>query len=182
MGLVEAKMKILETLWAQGAPMRSKDVAKNVGLSVAAATMHLLGLRKSGHVYTPKHGLYAITELGKEAIGLPKVDKAHAAKILGNVSADKGFHFYTGVHQYTHVIAHSLTEFADKLQKIEVKAIDFHISRKDFEHWIRSMGDEELAKKLNLIHKMNLRGEDLRERLHETIKHRIEELKQVAGL
>lgn len=181
MGLVEAKMKILEALWTEGTPMKSKDVAKKVGLGVAAATMHLLGLRKSGHVYTPKHGLYAITELGKEAMGLPKVDKAHAAKILGNVSADKGFHFYTGLHQYTHVIAHSLTEFADKLQKIDAKAVDFHVPRKDLEHWVQSMGDTELAKRLSLVRNMHLSSEDLRTRVYETVKHRVEELKRIAG-
>jgi len=181
MGLVEAKMKILEALWEAGTPMKSKDVAQKVGLGVAAATMHLLGLKKGGHVYTPKHGLYAITELGKEAIGLPKSDKAHAAKILSHVATDKAFHFYTGIHQYTRVIAHSLAEFGDKLQKIDVKSIEFHIPRKDFEHWAHSLGDVELAKRLGVIRNMHLRGEDLRTRVYEAVKHRVEELKHILG-
>jgi len=181
MGLVEAKMKVLEALWAENAPMKSKDVAQKVGLGVAAATMHLLGLRKSGHVYTPKHGLYAITELGKETIGFPKLDKGHAKKILNALPAEKGFHFYTGLHQYTHVIAHSLAEFAEKLQKIDVKAVEFHISRKDFEHWVQSLGDVELAKRLGVIRDGHLRGEDLRARVHEAVRHRVEELKHIAG-
>lgn len=81
MGLVEAKVKILEALWETGTPMKSKDVAQKVCVGPAATTMHLLGLKRTGHVNTPQHGFYAITELGKEAIGLPKVDKGHAAKI-----------------------------------------------------------------------------------------------------
>jgi len=181
MGMVEAKIKILEVLWAEGTPMKSKDVAPKVGLGVAAATMHLLGLKKSGHVYTPQHGLYAIAELGKEAIGLPKTDKVHATKILSHLPADKAFHFYTGIHQYTHVIAHSLAEFSDKLQKIDVKSVDFHVPRKDFENWVHSLGDVELSKRLGLIRNMRVHGEDLRTRVYEAVKHRLEELKRVHG-
>jgi restriction endonuclease Mrr len=179
MSLTEEKMKILEKLWAEGKPMKSKDVAQKLGLRVAAATMHLLGLKKSGHVSSPQHGLYSITDLGKEAIGLPKADKALAAKILNHVPTDKAFHFYTGMHQYTHVIAHSLPEFADKLEKIDIKSVEFHVPRKDFEHWVQSLGDTELAKRLDTIRNMHVHGEDLRTRVYETVKHRVEELKRI---
>jgi len=158
-----------------------KDVASKLGLKVAATNMHLLGLKKTGHVQTPKHGQYAITELGKEAIGMPKLDKASAGKILNHVSTDKAFHFYTGVHQYTHVIAHSLAEFVDKLHKIDPKSVEFHVLRKDFEHWLQSLGDLELAKRLGVIRNMRLHGEDLRTRVYETVKHRLEELQHLRG-
>jgi hypothetical protein len=181
MSLGDEKMRILELLWAQGQPMMLKDAAQKLGLKVAATNMHLLGLKRAGHVITPKHGYYAITELGKEALGLPKVDKALASRILGHVSSDKAFHFYTGVHQYTHVIAHNMTEFADKLQKIDVKSIEFHVPRKDFENWVHSMGDVELTKQLAWIRGMHARGEDLRTRVYETVKHRLEELKRIHG-
>ena len=85
MGLVKAKMKILETLSVQGTPMRSEDVAKKIGLSVATATTHLLDLRKSGHVYTPEHGFYTITELGRQAIAIGYA----IARAGANVHADK---------------------------------------------------------------------------------------------
>jgi len=181
MGLVEAKVKILEKLWEEGQPMKSKDVAQKANLGIAATTMHLLGLKKGGYVSAPQHGYYAITDMGKEAIGLPKIDKAHATKILSNQAHDKAFHFYTGMHQYTHVIAHNLAEFVDKLQKIDVKSVEFHVSRKDFEHWIQGLGDTELAKKLAFIRDMHLHGEDLRTRIHEALKHRLEELKRIHG-
>jgi hypothetical protein len=181
MGLIEAKMKILEALWESGTPMKSKDVAQKVGLGPAATTMHLLGLKKTGHVDTPQHGFYGITDLGKEVIGLPKLDRGHAGKILSPVPADKAFHFYTGMHQYTHVIAHSLAEFADKLQRIDIKSVEFHVSRRDFEHWVQSLGDTELAKKLELIRNTHSHGEDLRTRVYETVKHRLDELKHIHG-
>jgi Mn-dependent DtxR family transcriptional regulator len=181
MGLVEAKMKILEKLWEEQRPMKAKDVAEQMNLGVAAVTMHLLGLRKLGYVSTPKHSYYAITDQGKETIGLPKTDKAHATKILSTLSHDKAFHFYTGMHQYTRVLASSLADFYDKIQKIDVKSVEFHVPRKDFEHWAQSLGDMELAKRLGLIRGLHLHGEELRTKVYETVKHRLEELKSIHG-
>lgn len=177
MGLVEAKMKILEKLWEEGQPMKSKEVAQKMGLGIAATTMHLLGLKKTGHVLAPQHGYYAITELGKEAIGLPKIDKTHATKILSHLPADKAFHFYTGIHEYSGVHANSLSDFCDKVEKVSVKSVEFHVSRKDFESWFKSLGDAEFAKRMSVIHSMNLHGEDLRKKVHEAAKLRLEELK-----
>jgi hypothetical protein len=171
-------MEILEKLWEEERPMRSKDVAQKIGLGVAASTMHLLGLKRTGHVFTPQHGYYAITDLGKQAIGLPKIDKTHAAKILSNTSTDKAFHFYTGMHQYSRVYANSLSDFCEKIQKVDAKSIEFHVPRKDFENWFQSLGDIELAKRMSRISNMNLRGEDLRKRVLEAARLRLEELRR----
>jgi len=181
MSLGEEKIRILQLLWAQGQPMVMKDVAQKLGLKVAATNMHLLGLKKMGYVSTPKHGHYAITESGRETIGMTQVNKGLASKILGHVPSEKAFHFYTGLHQYTHVVAHSLVEFAEKLQKIDLKSVEFHVSRGDFENWVQSLGDTELAKKLSAVRNMHLHGEDLRTRIYETVKHRLEELKHIRG-
>lgn len=179
MSLAEAKMKILEKLWEEGKPMELKEVAQKAGLKVAATNMHLLGLRKTGHV-SSLHGRYSMTDLGKEALGLPKIDKTHASKILGHMPNDKAFHFYTGLHQHIGVLANSLAEFCDKVEKISVKSVEFHVSRKDFEHWFRSLGDVELARRTALIQNSNLHGEELRKKVLEAAKHRLEELKQLS--
>ena len=179
MGLVEAKLKILERLWEDQEPMKAKDVAQKLNLRVAAATLDLLRLEKLGYVHIPKHGYYVITDLGKEIIGLPKIDKAHAAKILSTVPYDKAFHFYISMHQYTNVLANSLPDFRDKLQTIDVKSVEFHVPRKDFEQWFQSFGDVELAKRLGLICSLHLHGQELRTKVHETVKHRSEELKNI---
>lgn len=176
MSLAEAKMRVLEVLWQEGQPMQSKGVAQKLGLGVAITNLHLLGLKRSGHVLTPKYRHYAITDRGKEAIGLPKIDKARAAKILATLPVDKSFHFYTGIHQYLGIYANSLADFCDKLQKIDLKSIEFHVPRKDFENWFQSLGDMELAKRMNIIRNMNLHGEDLRKKIYETVKHRCQQL------
>ena len=179
MSLAGAKMKVLETLWEEGKPMELKEVAQKTGLKVAATNMHLLGLRKTEHV-SSLHGRYTITDLGKEALGLPRIDKAHALKILGHVPNDKAFHFYTGLHQYLGVLANSLAEFCDKVEKTSIKSVEFHVSRKDFEHWFRSLGDAELARRIALVQNANLHGEELRKKVLEAAKHRLEELRQLS--
>jgi hypothetical protein len=181
MGLVEVNLRILEKLWEDQQPMKAKDVAQKLNLRVAATTMHLLRLEKYGYVHIPEHGYYAITDLGKETIGLPKIDKAHATKILSTVPYDKAFHFYTSMHQYTNVLANSLLDFGDKLQKIDVKSVEFHVPRKDFEQWFQSFGDVELVKRLGLICSLHLHGQELRTKVYETVKHRLEELKNIHG-
>jgi predicted transcriptional regulator len=181
MGLVEVKMKILEKLWEEQQPMKAKDVAQKMNLGVAAVTMHLLGLKNLGYVSTPKHTYYAITDKGKETIGLPKIDKAHATKILSTVPNDKAFHFYTGMHQYTNILASSLADFCDKIHKIDVRSVEFHVPRKDFENWFQSLGDVELAKRLGLIRGMHFYGRELRRKVYESVKNRLEELKNIHG-
>lgn len=179
MVLVDAKLKILETLWEGQKPVRAREIAQKVNLGIGATTMHLLGLKKWGYAYTPEHGYYAITNLGKETIGLPKIGKAQAAKILSHLPNKKTFLFYKNIHYFTNVQANSLTDFYEIIQKIDVKSVEFHVQRKDFENWFQSLGDLELAKRLGLIREMHLSGEKLRTKVYETVRHRLEELKNI---
>ena len=179
MGFVELKMKILEKLWEEGRPMRPKDVAQRIGLKVSATTMYLLRLKREGHASTPRNGSYAITDLGKEAIGIPKMDKTHAAKMLNDLPVDKAFHFYTDINQHLGIYANSLSDFCDKIQKVDVKSIEFHAARKDFENWFQGLGDVGLAKRISTIRNMNLNGEDLRKKVHDAAKLRLQELKRL---
>ncbi len=182
MSLIEARKRILEKLWEESQPMRVRDVAERTGQKVSAATMYLLRLKKTGHVFTPQRGYYAITDLGKEAIGLPKIDHTKATKILTNVPVDKAFHFYSGINQYMNVYANSLSGFCDKIQRIDLKSMEFHVPRGDFENWFQSLGDEELAKRMGIIRNMNLSGEELRKKVYEAAKLRLEELKRICSV
>jgi hypothetical protein len=181
MVLVDAKLKILENLWKGQKPVRAREIAQKVNLGIGATTMHLLGLKKWGYVYTPEHGYYAITNLGKETIGLPKIDKAQAAKILSNLPNSRAFLFYKNINHFTNVQANSLTDFCERIQKIDVKSVEFHVPRKDFESWVQILGDLELAKRFGLIRDLHLSGEKLRTKVYETVKYRLEELKFIQG-
>jgi hypothetical protein len=169
--------KLLVELWANGEPMTIQVLADKIGLNPSSAMGYLLGLIKAKYVEVPEKHYYCITCSGKEAIGLPTVDGGLAQCILTPVSDDKAFNFYFDVDQHSGVQANSLEDFGNKIQTIDLKILEFHMFRKDFENWIRSLGDVELAKKLALLRAAKLSGENLREKLYETVNSRIEELK-----
>ena len=168
--------KILGVLWAAGKPMTLQGIAERVGLNSSSTMGYLLGLIKANYVSVPQKHSYAITNLGKQAIGLPKVDKKLALNILSPLSIERAFHFYYGLNQHSGVYADSLKDFVDKIQNVDLKCIEFHIPRKDFELWIRSLGDLELSRKMELLRMAHLSGENLRKELYETVNSRYEEL------
>jgi hypothetical protein len=172
--------KILWALWAAGKPMTIQGISEKAGLTSSSTNEYLPGLIKAKYVSVPQQQYYAITNLGKQAIGLPKVDKNLALNILTSVSAEKAFHFYYGLNQHSGVYADSLKDFVEKIQNVDLKSIEFHVSRKDFELWILSLGDLELSKKLELLRMKSLSGENLRKELYETVNSRYEELTKLA--
>lgn len=83
------------------------------------------------------------------------------------------FHFYLSLNQYTGESAISLEEFSEKIGKIEAKSLEFHFYRKDFQSWIiYSIGDTELAEKMNNLYQQNPSGEILRNQLQNLISKR----------
>ena len=168
--------KILQILWTAGKPMKLEEIAKKIGMRTSSTMGYLLGLIKAKYVSVPQKHYYAITNLGKQALGLPKIDKKLALNILSSLPLEKAFHFHTGINQYLGVYANNLKDFADKIQKIDLKSIEFHLPRRDFELWIRDLGDPELSKKISLIRRTSLSGENLRKEVYETVKFRYEEL------
>lgn len=175
----QVRRKILEMLWEAGKPMRSWEIAEKMGISIPSSTMRLLRLIKAGYVSTPQRGYYTITVHGKEVLGLPKVDRELASRILSPVPSEKAFHFYEGMDQYLQVFANSLDDFCGKIQTVDVKSVEFHVPRRDFELWFQGLGDLELAEKMGQIRRMGLSGENLRKKVYETIRSRCEELKRL---
>jgi len=180
MSASQIRGKILEVLRAAGKPMSIEEIGKKIGMDASSTMGYLLGLIKAKYVFVPQKHYYAITNLGEQALGLPKIDKKTALSILSSLPLEKAFHFHTGVDQYLNVYANSLKDFAEKIQKIDLKSIEFHLPRKDFELWVHDLGDPELAKKISLIRRASLSGENLRKEVYETIKSRYEELTKLA--
>ncbi len=172
--------KILRVLWAAGKPLSLQDIAEKTDVNSSSTMGYLLGLIKAKYVSVPQKHSYAITSLGKQALGLPKVDKNLASNILSSLSIEKAFHFYYDLNQYSGVHADSLKDFVDKIQNVDLKIVEFHVPRKDFELWVRSLGDLELSKKLELLRMADLSGESLRKEVYEAVKSRCEELAKLA--
>ncbi|MGB9778974.1 MAG: DUF5752 family protein [Candidatus Bathyarchaeales archaeon] len=71
----------------------------------------------------------------------------------------------------------SLKEFMEKVNEVNMKSLEFHLQRGDFEKWINEvLEDAELAKEIAKLQKMNLSGDSLRRQLYNTIWRRCQQL------
>jgi DNA-binding transcriptional ArsR family regulator len=172
MSLSPVKREILETMLLHDKPARATQIAKETGKEFPPVMMHLIGLTRMGYANSPEKGQYAITEKGKRALGVPEINRENAGAILAHTSHDKVFHFYAGVGKPLSLYAHSLQDFCEKILKVNVDSIEFHMSRGDFEAWFAGLGDAELAKKAALLKEKKMTGEELRRKLHEIVENR----------
>lgn len=86
---------------------------------------------------------------------------------------EKAFYFFTSVGNYTGVSASSLKEFDDKIKEVNVKSLEFHLNRGDFEKWLSEVvKDNELAAEFRRLQKLNLSGDSLRTQMHLTLSKR----------
>jgi len=179
--LSKEKRNILELLWRMNRPVDLEKIVQETGLKTRSIIVHLSTLKKMGYVSMTDEGLYSVTDKGKEALGLSKIDRDLAIRLLSKVPQERAFHFYIEVDKPLMVSADSLTDFYEKIQNIDVKSIEFHTLRRDFELWIHFLGDVELAKRLRAFRESNLTGEELRRKIYEAVKSRCEELQRIVS-
>ena len=181
MSLSPVKYEILETMLLLDKPERATHIAKEAGKEFPSVMMHIIGLTRMGYTASPEKGVYAITEKGKKALGIPEINRENAKAMLAYMPQDKSFHFYADVGKPLSLHAYSLQDFCDNILKVNVDSIEFHKSRGDFEAWFTGLGDVELAKKVALLKEKNTDGEALRKKLHDIVENRCIVLANVAG-
>ncbi len=181
MSLSSVKLLILEKMWMFDGPAKPAEIAKSVDMNFPAVMMHLLGLAKAKYVNSPEKGLYIITDKGKRALGIPEMNQQKASEILKHLPAEKSFHFYADIGKPLNTSVASLEGFCEKIQKIDLNSIEFHVRHGDFEAWFTHLGDTELAKKVSILEKQKMRGEDLRKKLYELVHKRYQELAKIRG-
>jgi hypothetical protein len=99
------------------------------------------------------------------------------SKILRSVPREKAFYFFTSIGNYTGASASSLKEFMGKINEVNVKSLEFHLYRGDFEKWINEvLEDEELAGEVKKLQRFNLAGDALRSQLYITVSRRLKRL------
>jgi len=179
MSISPVKRLILETMWMLDKPAKATKIAKEAGLGFPPVMMHIIGLTRMGYAKQPEKGYYVITGKGKNALGLPEIDKEKAEEILAYLPIEKSFHFYADIGKPLNLHAASLQDFCDKILKIDIGSIEFHVNRGDFEAWFMGLGDIELARKTLLIREQKTLGEELRKKLYEIVKGRCEELAKI---
>ena len=181
MSLSPVKQEILENMLLIDKPVKAAEIAQSVQKDLPQVRGHLLGLTKNGYINLPEKGQYAITEKGKQALGLPVITKEKAEAILSYSPHDKAFNFYADVGKPLNLHAHNIRDFAKKIEKAEVVSVEFHTKRGDFEAWFKTLGDEELAMKVALLKKKNVSVEELRKQLAQVAMQRYVALSKLAG-
>lgn len=179
MSISPVKRLVLETMWLLDKPTKVAEISKDTRLSFPTVMMHIIGLSRLGYVEQHEKGFYAITEKGKKTLGFPEITKDKASEILAYLPLEKSFHFYADVGKPLNIHAASLQDFFDKILKITIDSMEFHINRTDFESWFMGLGDIELARKMLLLKEQKISGEDLRKKLYEIVKNRYEELAKI---
>lgn len=105
------------------------------------------------------------------------LDKTAVFRIMRTVPRHDGFHFFRGVGDSTGKVATSIADFGEKMREVDIRSVNFHFKRRDFEKWIRDIiGDAELSRRISRIRK-DARGEKLRNEIIQIVKGRLEELK-----
>ncbi len=100
------------------------------------------------------------------------------SKILRNLLREKAFYFFTSIGNYTGQSAASLGEFMQKIREIDIKSLEFHLYREDFEKWIaQTLGDARLATEIKNLRLRKVVGNLLREQLYNVVSRRYRMLK-----
>ena len=179
MSISPVKRLVLETMWLLDKPTKATEISKDTRLSFPTVMMHIIGLARLQYVEQREKGFYVITEKGRKTLGFPEITKEKASEILSYLPLEKSFHFYVDVGKPLNIHAASLQDFCDKISKVDMDSMEFHVNRGDFEAWFMELGDIELARKMLLLKEQKIFGEGLRQKLYETVKNRYEELTKI---
>ena len=91
---------------------------------------------------------------------------------------NEAFYFFTSIGNYTGQHAGSLQEFMQKIGEIDIKSLEFHLYRQDFEKWIaQTLGDARLAAEIKNLRSRKVAGNLLREQLYSVVSRRYRALK-----
>ena len=100
------------------------------------------------------------------------------SRILRNLLREEAFYFFTSIGNYTGQSAASLGEFMQKIREIDIKSLEFHLYREDFEKWTaQTLGDAGLAAQIKNLRLRRVVGNLLREQLYNVVSKRNRELK-----
>ena len=99
------------------------------------------------------------------------------SRILRTLPREKAFYFFTSIGNYTGESASSLKEFMDKINEVNVKSLEFHFYRGDFEKWIAEvLEDKDLAEEVRKLHGYSSTTDKLRIQLYTTVSKRYKNL------
>ncbi|MEM3733826.1 MAG: sugar phosphate nucleotidyltransferase [Nitrososphaerales archaeon] len=103
----------------------------------------------------------------------PNVIVEEGEQVKGTIlfTQEKPFYFFLDYGKYTGIIASSIPTFIEALTIVDIKSIEFHLYRRDFERWIRDVIQAPLlAEEIASVRKQMLAGEEVRAALLKVVK------------
>jgi len=173
------ELEILEVILLRGSSVNAAQIAVENNKELHVTITRLTDLACRGYVISPQKEQYVLTDEGKKVFGIQQVTKEHAKSIIAYTPHDKAFNFHVEHDVAHHMHAHSLQDFVNKIYRVDLKTIEFHIDNGDFEAWFECLGDQELTKKIAIMKKKNIIGEKLRLLLQNVIEQRCQELMEL---
>ena len=102
-----------------------------------------------------------------------------AQKVLRKLPRENAFYFFTSIGNYTGVSADSLEEFVKKILEVNVKSLEFHIYRGDFQKWVEgTLEDKALSDEIRKLQQSKPLGNELRDNLYLIVSKHYEKLKK----
>ncbi len=99
------------------------------------------------------------------------------SKALTNVPREKAFYFFTSVGNYTGTSAVSLKEFMSRISEVDIKSLEFHLQRGDFQKWVEEiLQDNDLAWEIKRLQRYKLTGDALCRQLTLIVSRRYKRL------
>jgi len=86
---------------------------------------------------------------------------------------DRAFYFYNGIGDNNGKFATDLTQFSEALKTVDIRSINFHLYREDFEKWLRFIGEQELAAEVSRLRRRVPKGERCRKQLCAKVEARL---------
>jgi len=101
------------------------------------------------------------------------------SRILRKLPRENAFYFFTSIGNYTGMSAMSLEDFIQKIKEVNIKSLEFHLHRGDFQKWTdETLEDKELSEKIRSLQLLKPVGNTLRDQLYFIASKRFEELKK----
>lgn len=100
-------------------------------------------------------------------------------RTLRKLPRENAFYFFTSIGNYTGVSADSLEEFVKKILEVNVKSLEFHLYRGDFQKWAEgTLEDKALSDEIKRLQQSKPLGNELRDNLYLTVSKHYEKQKK----
>jgi hypothetical protein len=128
--------------------------------------------------HNPRSHVVKKNDQGEEGIKMSaKCWQEEASRIFRKLLKEQSFYFFTSVGNYTGESAASFEEFLERIKVIDIKSLDFHFYRGDFEKWVAdTIEDNVLAEEILNLRNICPTRDVLRKRLITIVSKRREKL------